>query len=200
MSDQITFYFDFSSPYGYIASERIEAMAERHDYRVCWRPILLGAIFKTTGARPLVDIPLIDAYTLYDLPRCARQYGVAYNHPNRFPIATVAACRGFYWLETTHPGLASAYVHAVLQAYFRDGLAIDDTTTLAAIAGKLGVSTEDFLVGVDNDATRARARAANEEAIAQGVFGSPMLFAGKERFFGNDRLEQLDHWLATGGW
>jgi 2-hydroxychromene-2-carboxylate isomerase len=58
MSQPIDFYFDFSSPYGYLAATRIEAIASRHHREVTWRPVLLGAVFKVTGRQPLTSVPL----------------------------------------------------------------------------------------------------------------------------------------------
>ena len=58
MSDTIDFYFDYSSPYGFLASERIESIAAANDHTVVWRPILLGAVFKVTGQTPLTEAPL----------------------------------------------------------------------------------------------------------------------------------------------
>ena len=51
----LQFHFDFSSPYGYLASERIETLAARHRARVEWRPMLLGAVFKVAGTQPLTS-------------------------------------------------------------------------------------------------------------------------------------------------
>lgn len=200
MSESIDFYFDFSSPYGYLASERIEHLAEQCAHRVRWRPILLGAVFKKTGERPLASIPLVDAYTPYDLARCSREHAIDYQHPTRFPLATVAACRGYYWIQAQHPDHDSAYVHSVLRAYFCDGLAIDDAAVLADLVQSLGVPSDEFLTGIQSNAVRTDTRRATDEAIERGVFGSPMMYVGDQCFFGNDRLEQLSHWLTSGGW
>ena len=66
MKSLIDFYFDFSSPYGYLASTRIDALAERYEREVAWHPILLGVVFKTTGGMPLPSIPLKGQYALHD--------------------------------------------------------------------------------------------------------------------------------------
>lgn len=58
MSAAIDFYFEFSSPYGYFAAERVEALAERHGRTVDWHPVLLGVIFKSTGMAPLTQVPI----------------------------------------------------------------------------------------------------------------------------------------------
>ena len=66
MADPIDFYFDFSSPYGYFAAEKIDALAAQHGRGVNWRPILLGAVFKVNGQQPLANIPLKGDYAAHD--------------------------------------------------------------------------------------------------------------------------------------
>ena len=91
----VEFYFDFSSPYGYLASTAIDGIAARHGRTVEWRPFLLGAAFKQTEAKPLVEIPLKGDYARHDLPRFARKLGVAFTLPQPFPFLSVNACRAF---------------------------------------------------------------------------------------------------------
>jgi 2-hydroxychromene-2-carboxylate isomerase len=98
MAESIDFYFDFSSPYGYFAAEKIDEIAARHARSVVWRPILLGAVFKITGQQPLPSIPLKSDYAKRDLERCARLFGLPFRIPSTFPIAGTAPSRAFYWL------------------------------------------------------------------------------------------------------
>src|SRR5450755_3088462 len=98
MSAQIDFYFDFSSPYGYLASEKIEALAAKHGRTVKWRPVLLGVIFKQTGATPLTMVPLKGDYSKRDMLRSARFHGVAnFRMPTKFPIPSQAPARIVLW-------------------------------------------------------------------------------------------------------
>ena len=90
----IEFYFDFSSPFGYLASQKIEALAAKHGRTVTWRPMLLGAAFKATGGVPLTQIPLKGEYSKRDFYRSARFHGLEYRHPEPFPVSTVAAVDG----------------------------------------------------------------------------------------------------------
>src|SRR3954471_16805717 len=99
MASPIEFYFDFSSPYGYFASERIDGIAARHAREVTWRPYLLGVAFKTTGMAPLLSIPIKGEYTRRDVSRTARLMGIAYREPSRLPIVTLTPARAFYWAE-----------------------------------------------------------------------------------------------------
>ena len=81
MPAPIEFYFDFSSPFGYLASEKIDALAAKHGREVLWRPFLLGATFKTTGLGPLVSVPMKGEYSKHDFIRSARLYGVTFKLP-----------------------------------------------------------------------------------------------------------------------
>ncbi len=96
---RIDFYFDFSSPYGYIASCRIDDVGLRHGREVLWRPYLMGAAMKRTGSAPLVQREMIGDYARRDIARTARRFGIAFNPPPPpFPLASIAPCRAFYWL------------------------------------------------------------------------------------------------------
>ena len=79
----IDFYFEFASPYGYLASTQIDAIGARHGREVAWHPIMLGAAFKETGARPLMQTPLKGPYLRHDVPRFARLLGVPFTASRR---------------------------------------------------------------------------------------------------------------------
>ncbi len=100
MPQPIEFYFDFSSPYGYFAATKIEALAAKYQRSTIWRPMLLGAVFKITGQQPLVTIPLKGSYAQHDLIRSARWFGVPFKLPSKFPVSSTAPGRS----ENTGPG------------------------------------------------------------------------------------------------
>ena len=72
----IDFYFDFSSPYSYIASEWIEALAARHGRTVSWNAILLGVTFQAAELKSPVSHPIKREYSMLDFERSARFAGV----------------------------------------------------------------------------------------------------------------------------
>ena len=85
MAAPIEFYFDFSSPYGYLAAQRIDEVAEEYKRTVDWKPFLLGVVFKTTGSVPLLNIPLKGDYARRDLARSARLFEIPFTLPKKFP-------------------------------------------------------------------------------------------------------------------
>lgn len=195
----IDFYFDFSSPYGYIASEQIDDLAARYGRTVNWHPILLGAIFKVTNTIPLVQMPVKGRYYLRDFARSARFFGVPFRQPEPFPIATQNAARAFLWLQDRDPAAARRFAHACFRAYFVDNVDISDAERVLALAASLGVDRKALAAALNDPAMKERFRADNDAAIALGVCGSPYFIVDGEPFWGSDRLPQLERWLQTGG-
>jgi 2-hydroxychromene-2-carboxylate isomerase len=200
MSAAIAFYFDFSSPYGFLASEKIEALAQRHGRRVDWHPILLGVVFKQTGAIPLTGVPLKGEYSRRDMLRSARFHGIAdFRVPTRFPVATQAAARMVLWTQANDPARVAAVVHALYRAFFVDDRDISDPDVAADAAARTGVDRATIRAAVDEPAMKDALRRECEAAIAAGVFGSPFVIVDGEPFWGLDHLDQVERWLATGG-
>lgn len=200
MPDPIDFYFDFSSPYGYLASKRIDALAAKHGRTVNWRPHLLGAVFKTTGSQPLLGIPMKGDYARIDMPRAARLHGVPFVMPERFPFLSVTAARAVYWLGDSDPEKAADLARALYDAAFGEGRDIANTDTVMEIAVGLGIDAGALTAALGDPAVKERLKTEVAAAIERGVFGSPYIFVDGEPFWGNDKFAEIDRWLETGGW
>jgi 2-hydroxychromene-2-carboxylate isomerase len=197
----IDFYFDFSSPYGYLASEKIEPLAAKHGRTVRWHPILLGVVFKQTGAQPLTMVPLKGPYVRRDFARTAKFHGIdRFRLPSTFPIASQAPARIVLWLMQSDAALAAPTLHALYRAFFADDIDISKPENAVAVAARCGADAAGARAAIDDPAIKDALRRENEQAIAAGVFGSPFTIVDGEPFWGVDRLDQVDRWLATGGW
>ena len=200
MYPALDFWFDFSSPYAYLASVQVDDLARRHGREVNWRPFLLGAVMQHTGGQPLVSRPLVADYARRDLPRSARRIGAVFVLPDPFPVATVAAARAFYWLHASEPERAKRLAAALFQAYFAQGRNIGESQVVLAVAGDCGVDVEALAAAMQAPAVKERLREATDTALSAGVCGSPWLVVDGEPFWGNDRLHEVEQWLRTGGW
>jgi 2-hydroxychromene-2-carboxylate isomerase len=199
MPAPIDFYFDFSSPYSYLASEQIDALAARHGRGVRYKPILLGAVFKVSDSAPLTEQYGPKArYSAHDFDRSARFANVAYRYPSKFPISGVTASRAVLWLEQHQPDAVVPFVHAVFRALFRDDRDVSDPAVVTEVAGALGIDTDRLMAGVQEPAIKDALKNRVDEAIAFGLFGAPTIVVDGEVFWGNDRLPQIERWLAAG--
>ena len=199
MPATIDFYFDFSSPYSYLANAWIDPLAARHGRTLRRHAILLGATFQVTEIKSPVSYPLKREYSLRDFERSARFEGMAFALPPVFPIATQNAARVFWWLaETRGDEAAAAWAKAGLHALFSGGVPLHEPVALKALAVQHGLDG-DAAEAVWNDSVwKARLKRANDEAIAAGVFGAPFFLIDGEPFWGNDRKPQIERWLALG--
>jgi 2-hydroxychromene-2-carboxylate isomerase len=200
MAAPIEFYFDFSSPYGYLAAQRIDEVAEEYKRTVDWKPFLLGVVFKTTGSAPLLDIPLKGDYARRDVARSARLFEVPFTLPKTFPFMSVAACRAFYWLKDRDPDEAKDLALALYDAAFGEGRSIAEAGEVADVAEEAGHDREEVLAALQNPRVKDRLKREVDAAIKKGVFGSPYIIVDGEPFWGYDRLEDIGMWLDTGGW
>lgn len=199
MPQPIEFYFDFSSPYSYLASEQIDALAARHGRAVDYRPVLLGAVFKTSGGTPLTEGygPKAE-YSKHDFARSARFAGVPYRPPSRFPVGAVVASRAVLWLLQHAPDKTVPFIHAIFRAYFVEDRDIADAATVSAVASSMGIDADALAAGVQQPGIKDLLKQRVDEAITFGMFGAPMIVVDGERFWGNDRLPQIERWLAQG--
>jgi 2-hydroxychromene-2-carboxylate isomerase len=192
MAEPIVFRFDFASPYSYLASEQIDKMAERFERKVLWKPVLLGAIFKHFGTVPLVRQPGMHDFAPHDMARSARFLGIPFHMPMRFPIATQAPARAYYWLHGQDCGLARRFAHCVFRTYFVDGRDVSEPATILNIASKLDIDPTALSSAIENQAVKDRLREETDAAIAQGMFGAPWITIDGEHFWGADRLPQIE--------
>ncbi|WP_374403768.1 2-hydroxychromene-2-carboxylate isomerase [Niveibacterium sp.] len=198
MPAPIDFYFDFASPYGYLAAEVIDEIAAKYGRVVIWHPILLGAAFKAMGAAPLPSVPLKGEYVQRDVARSARFLGLPFRMPTHFPIPTQHAARAFLWLNDRNTGLARKFARAAYRAYFVEDQNISETDVVLAIATELGIDRTELADAMASGAIKDRFKAEVDVALARGVFGSPFFIVEGEPFWGVDRLPQLEKWLAGG--
>jgi len=196
----LDFYFDFSSPYSYLLSEKIDDLAARFGRQVRWHPILLGIVFKANGSAPLtLQSPPKAAYSLHDFARSARFMGIPYRHPTQFPLATQNAARAYYWLHGQDCGLARRFAHAVFRALFVDNRDVSTPETVLEIGAKIGVDRNRLETALQSPEMKERLKQEVDAALALGVFGAPYVVVDGEPFFGADRLPQIEQWLASGG-
>jgi 2-hydroxychromene-2-carboxylate isomerase len=202
MAAPLAFYFDFISPYGYFASLRIEELAARHGRRVDWRPMLLGvAVLKVMGLKPLMETPLKGEYVRRDVLRYARRHGLPLRRDLNASVGNpLPPARAFYWVKQQHPHLEAAMAHALFHAFWAEGRDLSTPQQVGAIELPGGLDGEVLAEATASEEAAALLRTAVASALKGGIFGSPMVMADGEPFWGVDRFADLDLWLSEGGW
>jgi 2-hydroxychromene-2-carboxylate isomerase len=193
----LDFYYEFASTYSYLSVGRIEALAREASVDVCWKPFLLGPIFRAQGleSSPFNVFPVKGRYMWRDMERQAAALALPpLVRPDVFPQNGLFAARVAIALPDE---VRPPFTRAVFHAQFAEGRDISEEALIAAILRDLGRDAEADRAAALSDANKARLRERTDEAAQRGVFGAPSFVTRDgELFWGNDRLEAALAWAA----
>ncbi len=194
MNKQIDFFFDFVSPYGYLANVKLPGIARKWGVQLRYRPVDVADAKVAAGnfGPSTRAIPTKRNYIRADRLRWAKRYGVPMNDPKSFRAPRLNS--GVIYAERT--GLIEQYVNAAYHQVWGVGVDPEDDAILALVARELGWDTQAFLDYVNSEEGCERYRESQREAEERGVFGVPFIFVGDEMFWGNDRFDFLEECLA----
>lgn len=200
---RLEMWFDFASPYSYLAIERIGALGAQADVRVDLRPFLLGPIFQAQGWNdtPFRLFPGKGAYMMRDIARLAEKYGVPYNRPRLFPRMSVLPAR-IALLGQDKPW-GRDFCLSVFRANFQHDQDIQAEDVVHTLLTDLSLDADALIARGKSEAAKEALRRRVDEARHLGLFGAPTFLVDGEMFWGNDRLEDALDWTRrapVGAW
>ncbi len=199
MQDHIDYFFTTVSPFAWLGHKHLMAIASKHEKSVHFRPVNLADVFSNSGSLPLAQRSAVrQRYRLVDLQRIALTRGVHLNpKPAHFPTNSELADRTVIALAEAGRGAAD-FAHACGEAVWSLELDIADEAVLARLLEETGHDAAHFLAAAKSQHT-ADVRAQNtKDAMAADAIGSPSYVYKGEVFWGQDRLDLLDHMIDTG--
>ena len=195
MAKTVEFYFDFGSPYSYLAYRALPGIAATHGAQIVWRPMLLGGVFKASGNHSPAENPAKRKWMQQDMQRWAARYGAVYKHNPHFPINTLTLMLGAAGMQMRGTDF-SRYVEAMFHAMWEEPRNLGEPAELAAVLRQAGFDADAFQSLVNDPTVKEQLKKDTEEAVARGVFGAPTFFVGEEMFWGQDRLDFVAAALA----
>jgi len=191
----LDFWFDFNSPWCFLASLQIGGIARRHHCALRWRPVHLAKLIERIDGRRLLDEnPAFVDWYREDLQDWARLAGVVVDYRPDYPLRPSRALR--LALHAAESGRAEDFVLRVMRAYWSHGEDISDIEVLVRHADQVGMDPQHAREASRNAVYRKGLDENLDEAVASRVFGLPTVAHGSKLFFGNDRLEMLEQSLA----
>ncbi|MEP3244740.1 MAG: 2-hydroxychromene-2-carboxylate isomerase [Sneathiella sp.] len=199
MTNVIEFYFEFNSPFAYIAAHQIEEVAKKHGMEVSWRPISLGHVWKAIGATNVgpAGNPVKLKYQGKDSARFAKLAGLPLNRPAMHPVDAKLARLAFYRLSAKDPALGKSFVKGVFDQFWGRGEDITTADQLAGVMKNLGQDESELEASLSDNEAKTAMIAFTQEAIDSGAFGMPWFKVGDEVFWGADRIPHIDQYLAS---
>ncbi|AYA70333.1 2-hydroxychromene-2-carboxylate isomerase [Acinetobacter sp. WCHA55] len=195
----VEFYFDLGSPYSYLAYYRLLQMAEQQEIQIVYKPILLGGVFKATGNRSPIEIPVKGGYSILDMQRWAEYYHIPMQMNPHFPMNTLTLMRILTGVQLLHLEKFEQVLKLLFDAMFRIPQNLNEPTALAEVLKPSGFSVEDIMSMVQSDVVKQKLITETELAIQRGIFGAPTFFVGDEMYWGQDRLHFVEQALNKAG-
>lgn len=191
----VEFYFDLGSPYSYLAYYHLLQMAEQQEIQIVYKPILLGGVFKATGNRSPIEIPVKGGYSILDMQRWAEYYQIPMHMNPHFPMNTLTLMRILTGVQLLHLEKFEQVLKLLFDAMFGTPQNLNEPTVLAEVLEPSGFSVDDIMSMVQSEVVKQKLITETELAIQRGLFGAPTFFVGDEMYWGQDRLHFVEQAL-----
>ena len=188
MTKNVTFCFDFGSPYSYLAYNNLNSIREAGG-EVTIMPVLLGGIFKATGNQPPATVQKKGEYMFKDINRWSKKLDIPFKMNPYFPILTVPHMRGAVLAQREN--ILEKYMQVMFEAIWVKAMNLNDQEILTNIAEKSGIDPNQFAEEMSSDEIKNKLRENTEFAISKGAFGVPTYYLDDEMFWGIDSVKFL---------
>ena len=187
MINSFEFYFDFASPYTYLAHKQIRNLEKENSIKIKYQPVLLGGLLKSAGLKANVDIPVKAKYMIKDCKLCAEKINIDFKFNSYFPIITLNLMRGVLVAEQEE--YEKIFIDKVFDAIWKDGLNLNDNSVIEKLLKNLDINPKKFLMDTVEQKIKNELKKRTDEAFKKGIFGLPSFWVNNKIFWGHDRLE-----------
>ena len=181
------FYFDFSSPYTFLAHKQIRKIEKDNSIKIKYMPILLGGLLKSAGIIANADIPIKAKYMIKDCKMWAEKYDVAFKFNNYFPIKTLNLMRCVLVAEKKN--FEQNFINEIFDAIWQDGLNLNDNSIVEKLLKNLDINPKTFLMDAIDSSIKEDLKKRTDLAFKKGIFGAPSFIVNNKVFWGQDRLD-----------
>ena len=186
MNKAVDFYFDFISPYSFLAHKRIRKIENDENINFSYKPILLGGLHNLVGITAPAFINPKAKFMIRDCKMLANKFNIKFVFNSKFPINSLYLMRG---LLTISAGKKNIYINNFFDAYWQDGLNLNDKKIINNVLKKCKINKDDFKKKINNQKIKNKLKKLTQEAFEKDIFGAPTFVVNKKIFWGQDRLD-----------
>lgn len=181
------FYFDFVSPYSFLAHKEIGKIEKINAVKIKYMPILLGGLHNLAGIKAPGFIPIKAKYMIRDCKLWAEKYNITFKFNNYFPIKTLDLMRCVLVAEKEN--FSQNFINKVFDAIWKDGLNLNDNIIVEKLLKNLDINPKTFLMESTDPKIKDELKKRTDDAYKKGIFGVPSFIVNNKLFWGQDRLE-----------
>ena len=186
MTKKIEFYYDFISPYSYLAHKRIQKIEKNTEIKFNYNPILLGGLHNLAKITAPGLIKAKQKYLVSDCNMIAEKYEINFKFNEKFPINSLSLMRGNIIIDEYKK---REYVDKVFEAYWLDNVDFNNEKNLLGILDNLKINNKFFFEKINEQIAKNELKNLTENAFKKEIFGAPSFIVNEKIFWGQDRLE-----------
>ena len=186
MTKSIEFYFDFVSPYSFLAHKKIRKIKNNENIKFIYKPILLGGLHNLIGITAPAFINPKAKFMIRDCKMVAKKFNIKFTFNPLFPINSLNLMRGFL---SINPDKKNTYIDNFFDAYWQDGLNLNEEKIIINLLKKCKINKDDFIKKIKDQKIKNKLKKLTQEAFKKDIFGAPTFVVNKKIFWGQDRLE-----------
>ena len=187
MIKPLEFYFDFISPYSFLAHKQIREMENKEGVKVIYKPVLLGGLHNLHGIKAPAFIPAKAKHMVRDCKLIAEKNNIRFKFNSYFPIRSLNLMRGV--LVAEEDNIKKYYIDNIFNTIWQDGLNMNDAIVIQKILQNLNINPKTFSLRTTSSLIKDLLRKKTNEAYEKGVFGAPTFVVNNKIFWGQDRIE-----------
>ena len=187
MINPFDFFFDFASPYSYLAHKQIRNIEYQHNIKINYMPILLGGLLNLAEIKAAAFIPSKAKFMIKDCKLFSEKFNIKFKFNSYFPIQSLNLMRGV--LIARKENKTSLYIDKFFDACWKDGLNLNDQKIVDKILEDLNFNLKTYKLKISEQKIKDELIKRTKDAFLKGVFGAPSFIINNKMFWGQDRLE-----------
>ena len=187
MTKTIDFYFDFISPYSFLAHKEVRKIEKKHSIKIKYKPILLGGLHNLHGIKAPAFIPAKAKHMIRDCKLIAEKNKIKFKFNSYFPIKSLNLMRGVFVAEEDN--FKNYYIDNIFDSIWQDGLNMNDENVIQKVIKNLNVNPKTFLLRSTSSSIKDSLKKKTNEAYEKSIFGAPTFVSNNKIFWGQDRIE-----------
>ena len=186
MTKSFDFYFDFISPYSFLAYKRLELLNKNNEININYKPILLGGLHKLGG----ITAPAFNERKMKNMKNdcklVAKKNTIEFKWNNKFPVNSLNLMRGYLVLNKK---LKKRFFDLCFDAYWKNNIDLSDKKNLENVLDNCSINKDAFFKDIQDQKIKDELKQLTESAFKKDIFGAPTFVVNDKIFWGQDRLD-----------
>ena len=186
MTKSFEFYFDFISPYSYLAYKKLKFLDYKNKINIIFKPILLGGLHKLGG----ITAPAFNKHKMKNMKNdcelVAKKNNIEFKWNDKFPVNSLQIMRGYLSINNE---LKEKFFDLCFDSYWKKNIDLSNSVNIENILNECSIDKKNFFKDIENQKIKDELKKLTNDAFEKDIFGAPTFVVNNKIFWGQDRLD-----------